>query len=62
MRYNTTRAIRVYIRLYGRWTYNEITIVPPLTNMYGKIYTVVVFDAPKNFQGRSTGAEVLVSL
>jgi hypothetical protein len=26
--------------------------------MYGKISTVVVFDAPKKFQRRSTGAEV----
>jgi hypothetical protein len=32
-------------------------IVPLLTNMYGKISTVIVFDAPKISQGRSTGAE-----
>jgi hypothetical protein len=32
-------------------------IVPLLTNRYGKISTVIVFDAPKISQGRSTGAE-----
>lgn len=32
-------------------------IVPLLTNTYGKISTVIVFDAPKISQGRSTGAE-----
>jgi hypothetical protein len=47
MRYNTTQTIR----LYGRWSYTEITIVPPLTNRYGKISTVVVFNVSIIFWG-----------
>jgi hypothetical protein len=38
-----------YTCMYGQWTYTEITIMPPLTNMYVKISTVVVFDAPRIF-------------
>jgi hypothetical protein len=47
MRYHTTQAIRAYIGLYERWTYNKITIVLPLTNMYEKIFTIVMFNVPK---------------
>jgi hypothetical protein len=50
-RYNTMRAIWAYTRLYGRWTYTEIIIVPPLMNKYGKISIVVVFDVPIIFSG-----------
>jgi hypothetical protein len=32
--------------------------VPPLTNRYEKISTVVIFDMPKKILERSTGAEV----
>jgi hypothetical protein len=35
--------------LYGWWTHTEITIVAPLTNRYGKISTVIAFDASKFF-------------
>jgi hypothetical protein len=41
------RTIRAYTGLYGRWAYTKITIVPPFTNMYEKIFSVVVFDKPK---------------
>jgi hypothetical protein len=44
-------AIWAYTGLYGRWTYTEITIVPPLMNMYEKISTVVVVDAPRILPG-----------
>jgi hypothetical protein len=50
-RYNTTRVIHFYTRLYGRWTYTKITIVPPFTNKYEKISTVIVFDASKILPG-----------
>jgi hypothetical protein len=36
--------------------------VSPLTNIYGKISTIIVFYVPIFFQGRSTGAEVLIDL
>jgi hypothetical protein len=45
------QAIWAYTGLYGRWTYTEIIIVPPLMNKYGKISTVVVFDTPNIFPG-----------
>jgi hypothetical protein len=45
------RAIWAYTGLYGRWTYTKIMIVPPFTNMYEKIASVVTFNAPRIFPG-----------
>jgi hypothetical protein len=54
--YNTTRTMHAYTELYGQWTYTKITIVLLLTNNYGKISTVVMFDGPEFFWRKTTGA------
>jgi hypothetical protein len=38
-------TIWTYTSLYGRWTYIEIRIVPPLTNRYEKLHRSCVWSA-----------------
>jgi hypothetical protein len=40
----TTRTIRVSIGLYVHVGFGDFTIVPPLTEGYEKIFTIIVFD------------------
>jgi hypothetical protein len=59
------QVIRVCTGLYKRWTYTEIVIVPPLINRYEKIFTVVVFDAPRIFareEHRSRSTHLLLPM